>query len=191
MRRIASFTIVTVFVLAALGASGNAQADESTSTTIAEPIATSTTVAKPIATSTTVATSQIPLNSGSGRRIVYSNKSGQVWAINSDEQVFRTFLVSGRSGVPKPGRYKVFSQSPQSYSLDMDNVTFRFMTRFAIGPDGGNIGFHEIPLRYGRPMQTISQLGKFLSEGCLRAATADAQFIYYWAKVGTPIIVLP
>ena len=134
---------------------------------------------------------RLPHKSGVGRRVVYSNKIGQVWVVDADDQVIRTFLVSGRRGVPSPGSYKVFSQSASSYSLDLVGVTFRFMTRFAIGPNGGNVGFHEIPIRYGRPMQTTSQLGKFLSDGCLRAATSDALFIFNWAKAGTPVIVVP
>lgn len=133
---------------------------------------------------------KLPPKSGTGRRVVYSNKSGQVWVVNSAEQVIRTFLVSGRLGVPSPGNYKVFSQSASSYSLELPGATFRYMTRFALGPHGGNVGFHEIPLRYGRPLQTVEQLGQFLSQGCLRSATADALFIFNWAKAGTPVIVV-
>ena len=133
---------------------------------------------------------KLPPKSGIGRRVVYSNKSGQVWVVNSAEQVIRTFLVSGRLGVPTPGNYKVFSQSASSYSLELPGATFRYMTRFALGPHGGNVGFHEIPLRYGRPLQTVEQLGQFLSQGCLRSATADALFIFNWAKAGTPVIVV-
>ncbi|MEK7410162.1 MAG: L,D-transpeptidase, partial [Actinomycetota bacterium] len=65
------------------------------------------------------------------------------------------------------------------------------MTRFAIGPDGGNIGFHELPLRYGKPMQTVDQLGTFRGSGCLRSATADARFIFQWANIGTSVVVVP
>jgi len=113
-----------------------------------------------------------------------------VWVVSADEQVIRTFLVSGRLGVPLPGNYKVFSQSTSSYSLDTPGATFRYMTRFARGPHGGNVGFHDIPMRYGRPMQTVQQLGQFLSAGCLRSATADANFIFNWAKAGTPVVVV-
>jgi hypothetical protein len=64
------------------------------------------------------------------------------------------------------------------------------MTRFAIGPDGGNIGFHELPLRNGKPMQTVDQLGTYQGSGCLRSTTADAQFIYHWAHLGTSVVVV-
>jgi lipoprotein-anchoring transpeptidase ErfK/SrfK len=65
------------------------------------------------------------------------------------------------------------------------------MTRFAIGRNGGNIGFHEIPTRYGKPMQTVDELGTFNGSGCLRSSTQDARFIYQWAGMGTTVVVVP
>lgn len=134
---------------------------------------------------------EIPRKSGAGRRIVYANKRQRVWVVNSSNEIIRTFLVSGRRGVPTPGSYRVFSQSVSSFSPELAGVTLRFMTRFAIGPHGGNIGFHELPLRNGKPMQTVNQLGTFRGGGCLRSTTADARFIFQWARIGTPVVVVP
>lgn len=134
---------------------------------------------------------QVPQKSGTGRRIVYASKMQRAWVVNADNVIVRTFLVSGRRAVPKPGLYRVFSQSVTSFSPILAGVTFRFMTRFAIGPDGGNIGFHELPLRYGKPMQTMNQLGTYQGSGCLRSATADAKFIFQWAHIGTSVVVVP
>ena len=134
---------------------------------------------------------QIPQKSGTGRRIVYASKMQRAWVVNADNVIVRTFLVSGRRAVPKPGLYRVFSQSLSSFSPEISGVTFRYMTRFAIGPDGGNIGFHELPLRYGKPMQTIDQLGTYQGSGCLRSTTADAKFVFQWAHLGTSVVVVP
>lgn len=133
----------------------------------------------------------LPVNSGSGRRLVYANAAQRVWAVDGGGVVVRTFLVTGRSGVPLPGSYRVFSQSLLAYSLADPAVTMRYMTRFAYGPQGGNVGLHEIPRRDGRPLQADSQLGGFGSGGCVRVATADAQFVYGWAPVGTRVVVVP
>ena len=56
---------------------------------------------------------------------------------------------------------------------------------------GGNIGFHEIPYQYGRPVQTVDQLGDALSGGCVRQAPADALWMWEWAQLGTGVVVLP
>ena len=131
----------------------------------------------------------LPRNSGVGRRVVYSNSLQWVWAIDKDENIVRSMPVSGRRGVPAAGTYKVTSQSTWSYSLDIANVDFRWMTRFAKGPAGGNIGFHEIPRKNGKPMQTEAQLGSFAGAGCIRMSTMDVKFLYRWAKLGTPVVV--
>ena len=132
---------------------------------------------------------ELPRNSGVGRRVVYSNSLQWVWAIDKDETVVRSMPVSGRRGVPAAGTYKVTSQSTWSYSLDFEGVDFRWMTRFAKGPAGGNIGFHEIPRKDGKAMQTEAQLGSFAGAGCIRMSTMDVKFLYQWAKLGTPVVV--
>lgn len=132
----------------------------------------------------------VPANSGKGRRVVHSTRQLRVWVINAQEEVVRTFLVSGQRGQPKKGMYSVSSQSARSFSTVLQGVTFRFMTRFTIGRNGGNIGFHEIPTQNGVPMQTVEQLGTVQGSGCLRASTEDAKFIYAWAKPGTRIVVV-
>lgn len=153
------------------------------------PTSSSTTFA-PVVTAIELAPS-VPAKSGSGRRIVYSHKQLRVWVINASGEVVRTFLVSGQRGQPKRGVYAVRSQSVSSFSQELEGVKFRFMTRFAIGRNGGNIGFHEIPTKNGIPLQTEDELGTYLGSGCLRSSTQDAKFIFDWAKPGTTVVVVP
>ena len=142
-------------------------------------------------TTVLVEAAPVPIKSGTGRRIVYANRQQRVWVINADNEVIRTFPVSGMLGQPGNGTFSVFSKSPSSYSPEFAGVTFRFMTRFAIGRNGGNIGFHEIPIRNRKPMQTVDELGAFKGSGCLRSSTQDALFIYQWATLGTKVVVVP
>ena len=142
-------------------------------------------------TTVLVEVAPVPIKSGTGRRIVYANRQQRVWVINADNEVIRTFPVSGMLGQPGKGTFSVFSKSPTSYSPEFAGVTFRFMTRFAIGRNGGNIGFHEIPIRNNKPMQTVDELGAFKGSGCLRSSTQEALFIYQWATLGTKVVVVP
>jgi hypothetical protein len=64
------------------------------------------------------------------------------------------------------------------------------MVRFAYGPGGGRIGFHEIPNKNGVPLQSYAQLGQPLSGGCVRQTTADAIWMWNWAGIGTTVVVL-
>jgi peptidoglycan hydrolase-like protein with peptidoglycan-binding domain len=132
----------------------------------------------------------LPANSGTGRRVVYSRAQQRVWAVDSGGRVVKTHLVSGRLHEPYAGTYSVFSRSENTYNVEDPDVKWHWMVRFAHGPEGGNIGFHEIPTRFGVPLQSESQLGQPLSGGCVRQSTADALWMWNWAHLGTKVVVL-
>lgn len=187
----------TVAAAVALALVGTGAAFAGTTSASQAPAAVPSTVDTSIpgdsTTTTTIdprAPRPLPPGSGTGRRAVYSLSEQYVWVVDVSGAVIRSFPVSGQRTQPRPGSYKVFSQSLNSFSPELKGVTFRFMTRFAIGRQGGNIGFHEIPKQFGRPMQTVEQLGTPLGSGCLRSSTADAVFMFRWAKPGTRIVVV-
>ena len=136
----------------------------------------------------------LPGNSGAGRREVYSKSRQRVWTVEADGTVSKTHLVSGRLtwNQPLPGTYSVFSKSAYTCNIKNPSLCWRYMVRFTKGPDGDNIGFHEIPVntKTGQPVQSIWQLGQALSGGCVRQAPADAIYMWNWAPVGTKVVVL-
>jgi lipoprotein-anchoring transpeptidase ErfK/SrfK len=132
----------------------------------------------------------LPAHSGSGRRIVYDRGQQRVWVVDGSGNVIKTHRVSGQRGLPRAGTYRVFSRSISTYSKANPAVTWRYMVRFAHGPQGGNIGFHEIPTKRGNPLQSTSQLGQPLSAGCVRQSHADAVWMWNFAGVGTKVVVL-
>ena len=180
MKRVIAASVLALLIL------GSASVASASAGSIGETTTTTTTT-----TPVLVEAAPVPIKSGTGRRIVYANRQQRVWVINADNEVIRTFPVSGMLGQPGNGTFSVFSKSPTSFSPEFAGVTFRFMTRFAIGRNGGNIGFHEIPIRNSKPMQTVDELGAFKGSGCLRSSTKDALFIYQWATLGTKVVVVP
>lgn len=133
----------------------------------------------------------LPRASGTGRRIVYSEKVPQhVWLVDARGCVVRDFKASGRKDWPLPGTYHVFSKSPTSYS-GVYSVRFKWMVRFAHGR-AASIGFHTIPTyANGRYTHPASQLGLAVGHGgCVHSTDADALFLYRWAPVGTTVVVL-
>jgi peptidoglycan hydrolase-like protein with peptidoglycan-binding domain len=132
----------------------------------------------------------LPANSGAGRRIVYSRAQQRIWVVDANGNVLKTHRVSGRTYEPYAGTYSVYSRSEYTYSAKDPSVRWRWMIRFAYGPEGGRIGFHEIPNRNGVPLQTKEQLGLPLSGGCVRQSTADAYWLWNWAGIGTRVVVL-
>ncbi len=129
----------------------------------------------------------LPADSGDGRRIVYSNSQQRVWLVEEDGAVAKTHLVSGRRNFPAAGNYAVFSRSPSTRS---GAVTMQFMVRWHQSRRLA-VGFHSIPVnRRGRPIQSESQLGRHLSRGCVRQRLEDARFVWDWAPIGTPVVVV-
>jgi lipoprotein-anchoring transpeptidase ErfK/SrfK len=158
--------------------------------TLAEPTTTTTTLPPTTTTVSPGASTDVPANSGNGQRVVYAKRAQRVWIINGDNTVARTYLVSGRKDQPNPGTYSVWSRSAYTCAINNNKTCMRYMVRFAHGPEGDNIGFHEIPRNNGVPLQSDSQLGIPLSHGCVRQSTEDAQFMWGFAGVGTVVVVI-
>jgi len=133
----------------------------------------------------------VPFASGQGRRVVYSKSQQRVWIMAGDSDIARTYLVSGRLNQPGYGTYRVFSRSAYTCNKTVRTTCMRFMVRFTVGPDGDNIGFHEIPRKNGVPVQTDAQLGAPRSAGCIRQSTGDAEAMWAFASIGTVVVVVP
>jgi|688.fasta_scaffold04083_27 peptidoglycan hydrolase-like protein with peptidoglycan-binding domain len=133
----------------------------------------------------------VPENSGKGRRIVYDRKGQRVWAIDKKGQIVRSWLVSGSMYSNElPGTHKVYSRSEITTAWN-GKATLKKMVRW-LKTERGALGFHEIPVRRSdkKVYQTEEELGERLSGGCQRQAKQDADFMWKFATVGTPVVVL-
>lgn len=134
----------------------------------------------------------LPAHSGTGRRIVYQKSTMHLWAVAPDGTVLRDYPVTGRPDRPRPGTYAVYSKSAASVSASAPRVTFRWMVRFAWGTTS-RIGFHDIPrwAGTGRAIQAEQDLGDPIGRGgCVRQSSENAEWLYGWAAIGTPVVVL-
>lgn len=130
----------------------------------------------------------LPARSGHGRRVVFSEGQQRVWLVGAPDQVLRTYLVSGSvSDNLDPGTYEVYSRSEQAWGID-DSGSMKYFVRFTQG-DNAAIGFHDIPIDDGKPVQTLDQLGTPLSHGCIRQRRADAKRLWAFAPLGTKVVV--
>ncbi len=134
----------------------------------------------------------LPADSGEGRRVVFSESRQRVWLVQPErsgaDRVLRTYLVSGSIyDNLDPGTYEVYSRSEQAYGID-DSGTMKYFVRFTRGENAA-IGFHDIPIDDGEPVQTKAQLGTPLSHGCIRQVRADAKALWAFAPLGTTVVV--
>ncbi len=132
----------------------------------------------------------LPEDSGSGRRVVYDRAGQRVWAVDANERIIRSWLVSGSTySNEQPGTHTVYSRSEMSTAWN-GKAWLPQMIRYqqtAIG----HIGFHAIPLHVSdnSPYQTTDELGTRLSGGCQRQHNLDAAFLWSFADVGTTVVV--
>ena len=133
--------------------------------------------------------SALPLRSGEGRRVVFSENRQRVWLVGAHDRVRRTYPVSGSLlDNLAPGTYAVYSRSEQAWGID-DSGTMRYFVRFAHGHNAA-IGFHDIPVKDGHPVQSVSQLGTPQSHGCIRQRRTDAVALWHFAPIGTTVVVV-
>ena len=130
----------------------------------------------------------LPADSGEGRRAVFDMSAQRVWIVGADDQVERTYLVSGSLlDNLDPGTYSVYSRSRHAIGID-DSGEMEYFVRFTRG-DNAAIGFHSIPTKDGKALQTRAQLGTPQSHGCIRQAMPDAIAMWEFAQIGTTVVV--
>jgi hypothetical protein len=138
---------------------------------------------------TEVAETALPAESGHGRRIVFSESRQRVWLVDAASEVVRTYLVSGSLyDNLDPGTFRVYSRSEAAVGID-DSGTMMYFVRFTTGDEGAAIGFHDIPIDDGAPVQTVDELGTPQSHGCIRQRRQDAIALWNFAPIGTTVVV--
>ena len=128
---------------------------------------------------------------GTGKRIVYSRAGQRVWAVDDNEHIVRSYLVTGsRFNNEVPGKHEVYSKSTWTTAWN-GQADLHYMVRW-LDTDRGAIGFHQIPVHKsdGSVYQTEAELGQRMSGGCQRQAALDAQFMWDFAEIGTPVYVV-
>ncbi len=132
----------------------------------------------------------LPDDSGSGRRIVYDRAGQRVWAVDANERIVRSWLVSGsKYSNEEPGTHTVYSRSEMSTAWN-GQAYLPKMIRYQ-RTEIGHIGFHGIPRHVSdnSVYQTTDELGTRLSGGCQRQHDLDAAFLWAFADVGTTVVV--
>lgn len=134
------------------------------------------------------------VRSGTGRRVVISQRQNYVWLVRSDDSVVAQGPVIDNPGVLGKGTHRVGSKCGRAAKIRMNSspggsLWLPYFTRFA--PCG--IGFHRIPLHKssGHQMHPDWMLGTNMqqSHGCVRLSRGLAARMWSFATVGTRVVV--
>ena len=193
---VASSAITAITLLGGIGALPEEPAPSAQETATMRTAAEHVRVAPPSSRPTPVtpsasptpAPTALPDDSGSGRRVVFDISEQRVWLVSDGGRTLRTYLVSGSlTDNLRPGSYEVFSRSRWATGID-DSGVMQYFVRFTRGENAA-IGFHSIPTKNGKALQTLEQLGTPQSHGCIRQAMGDAKRMWRFAPVGTKVVV--
>ncbi len=143
---------------------------------------------RPLAPNRESTSHELPGDSGTGKRVVFDISDQRVWLVDGQDRVRGTYLASGSlTDNLRPGTFEVYSRSRHAVGIS-DSGVMEYFVRFTRGENAA-IGFHSIPTKDGRPLQTRAQLGTPQSHGCIRQARPDARRLWAFAPTGTKVVV--
>lgn len=188
-----AFAVVSTGAALVQASSGNPSTnDPSSSTTV--PAETTTTEA-PRVTTTTIKPADIKLPRRRVQiafvRVVLNEQ--QAYFYNKKRKLIAKLPVStGLGGSTPVGTFKVFSRSARTFYTPRPAEKMHFMTRFTVGRNGGNIGFHGIPFvvtKQGKvPFPTPLGIAPS-SHGCVRMLDAHAEWVFRNLPHGATVTV--
>ena len=132
----------------------------------------------------------LPDDSGTGKRVVFDISDQRVWLVDADGDEVRAHLPGlGQRHRQPATRAPTRSTRRSRWAVGIDDSgVMEYFVRFTRGANAA-IGFHSIPTKDGRPLQTAAQLGTPQIHGCIRQALPDAKALWDFAPVGTKVVV--
>ncbi len=134
------------------------------------------------------------VRSGTGRRVVISQRQNYVWLVGAGGRVVAQGGMADNTGVLSRGGYRVGDKCGRTARIRENSdvggsLWLPYFVRFA--PCG--VGFHQIPVRKstGEQIHADWMLGTDLqqSHGCIRVSRALAGRLWDFARVGTRVVV--
>jgi hypothetical protein len=191
MAKVGSGTIVTALTTAALAAIGvlawqASAAQREAGPGHAVPAATpgASHSAKPGESAAARKAKELPVGSGSGRRVVYSLARHRVWLVAADGKASRTYEVVPGTVSPAPGTYTVASAGRIATITGTDGTPIEHVVLFT-SVKGTVVGFSaDVDGSLPTPDPTKQT-------GGIREHLADGTAMWQFATAGTKVTVVP
>jgi len=180
----ATFSVFVMTMAALVGVGLLAAQAKATAPRVRVPIVTAAagkSSSKSGSSSTTTSGPAVPANSGSGTRIVYSVGERRVWLVSSSTVERTIAAVPGTIAAPD-GTYSVSAKSPGA--TGSDGVQVLYVVRFDADDTTTTFGFDSEAGITGLPPAPTGRTGG------IRMAQLDAQALYEFSSVGTPVVVV-
>ena len=128
------------------------------------------------------AVAEIDENYEPEKHILISLADQMMWIFEDDEIIQRFPVSTGVQGHRTPtGSFRVWNKAHRAYSNRYEVWMLKWM---AITPDG-MFGMHAL-----QGTSYLRRIGSVASHGCIRLRHEDADWLYEWAKIGTPVEIV-
>ena len=110
-----------------------------------------------------------------------------MWVYDSNGLVYSFVISTGMHNSTSVGTFAVQDKIPNAYGSTWDLWMPDWLGIYNVG----NLenGIHALPILSSGQTLWAGLLGQPASFGCIILGTADAQTLYNWAEVGTPVII--
>ena len=129
-----------------------------------------------------------PVSTGGGKRIVIDLSEQHLYAYQGDRLVYSFVASSGRApSYTKPGNFRVQSKIPKAYGATWNIWMPHWLGIYWAGSTEN--GIHALPILSNGQILWAGYLGRPVSYGCIVLGTYEAQLLYNWADIGTPVSI--
>jgi len=135
-----------------------------------------------------VANSQEPLrvpSSAGGKYILVDISEQHMYVYEGDALIYSFVASTGINNATRVGTFAVQSKIPNAYGSTWDIWMPDWLGIYWSG--GLENGIHALPILSNGATLWEGYLGRPVSYGCVVLGTYDAQVLYNWAEIGTPV----
>jgi lipoprotein-anchoring transpeptidase ErfK/SrfK len=130
--------------------------------------------------------SQPPAPSYGGSKLILVDISEQHMYVYDGDTLLYSFVAStGKNNYTKVGTFAVQSKIPNAYGSTWDIWMPDWLGIYYAG--GSENGIHALPILPNGATLWAGYLGTPISYGCVVLDTYDAELLYNWADIGTPV----
>jgi LysM repeat protein len=134
------------------------------------------------------AASGSPAPSGGRQRILINLSEQHLYAYQGDQLVYSFVCSSGRAPTyTRTGEFQVQSKIPNAYGATWDIWMPNWLGIYWAGSTEN--GIHALPIMSNGQTLWAGYLGSPISYGCIVLGTYEAQLLYEWAEIGTPVSI--
>ncbi len=133
-------------------------------------------------------TGSAPAHTGVGKLILVDLSDQHLYAYEGDQLVYSFVASTGAAPYyTRAGEFRIQSKIPNAYGSTWNIWMPHWLGIYWAGSTEN--GIHALPIMSNGQVLWAGYLGSPVSYGCVVLGTAEAELLYHWAEIGTPVSI--